>query len=374
MDDINNSTALVPLESGALVPLDDIEAAARAYAEKSKASTTRAAYAFWWSRFQTWCERRGVESLPAPMAAIVGWVTEIAKHGTGPRVVKRGRKDQKREVVLDGKPLSRSSISQAIAAIQSYHRDAGYELNRKDKALAQVLKGINRDKVEIDRQAEPLMAADLLKWLGTLNLALNWACRDRCLLTLGWAAALRRSELTGLDFEQLGDGTGFVRVDELGIKVTLVRSKVSQDKPETVVIPRSEVPEACEALAAWVERAQIEPGQPLFRPVSNGHTIGDRRLLAASVSRIVKRAYEDIAMANGRTQKEARDLAKKYSGHSLRAGFVTSAAQRNVPALKIGGHTRHKSLEMVLRYCREADKYNNSALTGVLHAKTEEAA
>jgi hypothetical protein len=87
---------------------------------------------------------------------------------------------------------------------------------------------------------------------------------------------------------------------------------------------------------------------------------------------------QDIAMQRaakgGKTkkeaEKEAKELAKRYSGHSMRAGFVTSAAQRNVPVLKIGAHTRHRSLEMVQRYCREADKFNNSALKGVLHAET----
>jgi integrase len=63
--------------------------------------------------------------------------------------------------------------------------------------------------------------------------------------------------------------------------------------------------------------------------------------------------------------EEATELIRRFSGHSLRAGFVTSAAAVDVPPLRIAQHTRHKSLEMVNRYCREADKYSRSALKGV---------
>jgi integrase len=181
-----------------------------------------------------------------------------------------------------------------------------------------------------------LKAADVRDLLAILKVERNIGCRNAALLTLGFGAALRRSELVGLDWQELGTETGFVRIDERGILITLARSKASQDKAETVVIPRTDFMAACEALEAWAARVPLQPGEPMFRAVNNRSQISAERLTAHSVSRIV------------------------FSGHSLRAGFVTSAAAVDVPPLRIAQHTRYKSLEMVNPYCREADKYNRS--------------
>jgi len=96
------------------------------------------------------------------------------------------------------------------------------------------------------------------------------------------------------------DDTGFVRIDERGILITLARSKASQDKAETVVIPRADLPEACEALDAWAKRAALQPGEPIFRAVNNRHQIAAERLMAHSVSRIVKKAMRDLARRRGK--------------------------------------------------------------------------
>jgi integrase len=79
----------------------------------------------------------------------------------------------------------------------------------------------------------------------------------------------------------------------------------------------------------------------------------------------------DIARKRGKTIEEAAALVRRFSGHSLRAGFVTSAAAVDVPPLRIAQHTRHKSLEMVNRYVRESDKYTRSALKGIFAPATE---
>jgi hypothetical protein len=114
------------------------------------------------------------------------------------------------------------------------------------------------------------------------------------------------------------------------------------------VIPRADFEPACEALEAWAARAQLQPGEPIFRAVNNRHVIATERLTAHSVSRIVKRAMRDIARKRGKTIEEAKETVRRFSGHSLRAGFVTSAAAVDVPPLRIAQHTRHKSLEMVM--------------------------
>src|SRR5262249_26241806 len=101
--------------------------------------------------------------------------------------------------------------------------------------------------------------------------------------------------------------------------------------------------------------------------VNNRHQVAAKRLTAHSVSRIVKRAMRDLARKRGKTIDEAKDLVRRFSGHSLRAGYATSAAAADVPALRIQQHTRHKSADMVARYVRESDKWSKSGLRGVLH-------
>jgi integrase len=356
--DTLTDTALIPLppEGGAEIALPEaLVERAKDYAKEALSARTREAYGRWQRDFARWCERHGRQALPASPETIAGWLTSLADG--------EGRK----------RPLARASINQALAAVTLAHRLAGYAFDRKHRVISMTWSGISRVKalVEVERQAAPFLAADVRDLLSVLDTHKNIGCRNAALLTLGFGAALRRSELVGLDWGQLGTGTGWVVIDERGILITLARSKASQDKAETVVIPRVDFLPACEALEAWAARAQLQPGEPIFRAVNNRHVISTERLTAHSVSRIVKRAMGQIARKRGKTIDEAKELVRRYSGHSLRAGFVTSAAAVDIPALRIAGHSRHKSLEMVSRYVREADKYSRSALKGVFAPATE---
>jgi integrase len=359
MDNLTNY-ALVPLppEGGAEIALPEaLVERARDYMAESLSPRTREVYGRWWRQFTGWAERHSRQALPASPETIAAWLTALADGAD------------------TGRPLARASINQALAAVTLAHRNAGWAFDRKHRVISMTWSGISRVKamVEIERQAAPFLAADVRDLLAILNVRRNIGCRNAALLTLGFGAALRRSELVGLDWQELGTGTGFVRIDERGILITLARSKASQDKAETVVIPRADFLPACEALEAWAARAQLQPGEPIFRAVNNRHVIAAERLTAHSVSRIVKRAMRDIARKRGKSIDEAKEMVRRFSGHSLRAGFVTSAAAVDVPPLRIAQHTRHKSLEMVNRYCREADKYSRSALKGIFRAAEEAA-
>jgi hypothetical protein len=112
------------------------------------------------------------------------------------------------------------------------HADRGWIANI-ERSLEGRLQ--HQSKTEIKRQAQPLL--DLKVLIGMLPPNIRADARDRALLTLGWAAALRRSELVGLDWKELGGGSGFVRSDDCGITLTLMTSKASQDQAESIVIP-----------------------------------------------------------------------------------------------------------------------------------------
>jgi len=150
-----------------------------------------------------------------------------------------------------------------------------------------------------------------------------------------------------LDWQKLGPGGGFVSVDERGIVVTLMASKASQDKSETIVVPRQHMPKACEALEAWAAFAKLEVGEPAFRPVDRHQKISTERLTDRSVARIVKARVKELAKQRGRSEAEAVEPVELISGHSLRAGYATSAAARNMPAYRIQSHTRHKPAQVV---------------------------
>jgi site-specific recombinase XerD len=313
---------------------------------------TREAYSRWWRVFDDWCERHGRQALPASPETVAAWLTALADGETD-----------------TGKPLARASINQALAAVTKAHRNAGHAFDRKHRAISMVWSGISRTKAmtEVERKASPLKAADVREALTMLNTNLNIGLRDAALIAVGFSGAMRRSELVGLDWLVLGTGIGFAKVSELGIEIVLARSKASQDRAVSIVIPRADAPQACETLEAWAERADLKPSDAIYRAVDNRNRISATRLTAQSVSHIVKRVARDLQHRRGKSKEEAAQLVATFSGHSLRAGFCSSAADADVPLQKIALHSRHKSLETCVGYIRQSEAWRKSALKGLLH-------
>ena len=189
--------------------------------------------------------------------------------------------------------------------------------------------------------------------------------RDRLLLALGFAAALRRSELVGLDWKRQGTGEGYLTQDHRGIVITLLSTKGGKGEPVEVIVPCADMPTACDALDEWAAIAKLEPGQPVFREVIKGGQIGAGRLSDRSVARIIKRRVRERTLELGRSEADADELASICSGHSLRAGFCTAAAIAGKPEWKIRSRSRHKTAELVARYVRTAEEWTDSGLKGV---------
>jgi site-specific recombinase XerD len=132
--------------------------------------------------------------------------------------------------------------------------------------------------------------------------------RDRTLLPVGFGGALRRSELVALDVEDIQE-------TETGLLVKIRGSKTDQERTGvTIAIARGDVACPAGALREWLDAAGIEVG-PIFRPIDKAGTMRPSRLTDRSVANIVK-AYAERAGFD----------ASAFSGHSLRAGFLTSAA------------------------------------------------
>lgn len=176
--------------------------------------------------------------------------------------------------------------------------------------------------------------------------------RDRALILVGFVAALRRSELVGLNVTDLSEHPN-------GMVIQLARSKTNQrgDVDELVVLPRGTLPRRCPvtALRTWLEAARIVDG-PLFRAVSKGNRALDRRLTAGVVNTVVQTAVVRAGLVED-------GQVGGYSAHSLRAGFVTYAHSRGASDRAIAHQTRHRSLHTVGTYIRVDTAWDDNAAT-----------
>ena len=167
--------------------------------------------------------------------------------------------------------------------------------------------------------------------------------RDRALLALGFAGAFRRSELCALEVADL------VEVAD-GLRVLIRRSKGDQEGAgQEVAIPRGYKLRPVEAVQTWLAAAEINTGF-VFRSVARGNRLSAAPLAADSASRIVK-AYAG---------KVGLDEAA-YSGHSLRSGFLTSAAEAGASIFKMMEQSRHKSMDTLRGYVRRVDLFKEHA-------------
>jgi integrase len=123
------------------------------------------------------------------------------------------------------------------------------------------------------------------------------------------------------------------------------------------------MPKAYQAIEAWATVARLKPGEAVSRPVDQFQIISIERLTDRSVSRIVKARVKALVRQRGRSKEEAKELVELISGHSLRAGYATSAAARNMPTYRIQSHTRHKSAQMVAGYIRDLTSGRNQVST-----------
>jgi len=210
------------------------------------------------------------------------------------------------------------------------------------------MRGIKRSKGTAQRQAKPLLKEDLFAVLERMGDRPK-DIRDKALLLLGFAGGFRRSELIGLDVEDIE----FVRQ---GMIVTLRRSKTDQEGAgRRIGVPFGRT-RWCpvKALEAWLQAAGITDGA-LFLVLDRHSQMKAKRLSGEAVSIILKE----------RLRQAALDPAH-YSGHSLRAGFATSAAMAGASILKIREQTGHATDAMLARYIREGDIFTDNASSAVL--------
>jgi integrase len=304
--------------------LEDLGAKAASYIEKSKAENTRRAYRADWQDFAAWCEKYRRTALPASPDTVAYYLADRSQE------------------------LKTSTLQRRLATIAEAHRAAGHELPTRHAQVKLVWAGIRREKGTAQAHVKPVLTKHIRLMVSCLPDSLL-GVRDRALLLLGFAGAMRRSELVALDVDDL-------TTDDEGLVVTIRKSKTDQaGEGRKIGIPKGEHEETCpvRAVQAWLELSSIGEG-PVFRSVNKHGRVLEQRLSGKSVAEVVKRSL----LGAGKS-------ARRFAGHSLRAGLITQAAIAGVSERAIQDQSGHKSLTVMRRYIRDGSLFRENAAAKV---------
>lgn len=234
-----------------------------------------------------------------------------------------------------------STLGRRVASIRYAHKLAGHETATDEERVKATMRGIRRSVGTVPHKKMPATAERVIAMTMAPGNDLK-ALRDRALLLFGFAGAFRRSELVALDLADLEQ-------TELGYRVIIRKSKTDQeDAGHTIAIVKGSVACPVDAMAKWLNAAGIAEGA-IFRSIRKGGSLG-KRLSAQSVAMIVK----------GHAERFGLDPAS-FGGHSLRAGFLTSAAKRGASIFKMVDQSRHRSVETLRGYVRDAEIFRDHA-------------
>jgi site-specific recombinase XerD len=304
------------------VPPSDAERA-RSYANAEKAAATRRAYGTDFLIFRAWCEERRLDSVPALPATVAAFLAHEASRN-----------------------VKASTIGRRVAAIRYAHKLAGLETPTDDERVKATVRGIRRTLGTARSKKTPATAERLLAMAANTGAGLK-GLRDRALLLLGFAGAFRRSELVALDVSDIEETPD-------GMKVTIRRSKTDQEgRGQIIAIPFGKIACPIAALKEWTAGAGIQSGA-IFRSVNRHGRVGGR-LTDQSVSDIVKEHAARLRLD-----------PQQFAGHSLRAGFLTSAASRGASIFKMMDVSRHRSVDTLRGYVRDAELFKDHAGAGLL--------
>ena len=297
--------------------------------KNSKAINTVRAYKSDFQDFGLFCVKNGFKNLPTEPKIVSLYLTYLSSND-----------------------VKISTIKRRLVSIGVIHKIKGHYLDTKHPIIIENLMGIKRRKGINQKAKKPLLINNLKQIIDVINKEKEAdlkKLRNKALLLIGFAGGFRRNELVSLNAEDLE----FVFE---GLKITLKKSKTDQfGEGFSKGIPYFDNSLYCpvKSLKNWLNISKINKG-PLFVRFSKGIKITNNRLSDQSVALIIK----DYLIRAGIDSKE-------YSGHSLRSGFATSAAEAGAEERSIMAITGHKSSEMVRRYIKEANLFKNNALNKI---------
>ena len=297
--------------------------------QSSKANNTVRAYKSDFNDFGIFCAQNGFKSLPSEPKIVSLYLTHLST-----------------------KDAKMSTLKRRLVSIGVIHKLKGHYLDTKHPAIIENIMGIKRRKGSIQKAKKPILINSLKLIIDAIdqqNKQVIKKFRDRSIILIGFSGGFRRNEIVSLDSDDLD----FVPE---GLKINIKRSKTDQfGEGFTKALPYFDSSQYCPvvSLKNWLDISKITSG-PVFRRFVKGSKLSENRLTDQTVALLIKE-YLNLAGID----------SKHYSGHSLRSGFATSAAESGVEERNIMAMTGHKSTEMVRRYIKEANLFKNNALNKI---------
>ena len=317
MPDVN-SPAVPALTEAGQAALD----AARALGRNAAAPATLRAYKADWTHYAAWCAAKGFTPVPAAPATVGAYLASL------------------------GDSHAPTTIRRRLAALGKMHRFNDLPWNPGHRDIQEPLQGLLRQHGRPVQKAAALTLPLLRQLVATCDRTARGR-RDRALLLIGFAGALRRSELVALQVEDVAVVAG-------GLRLRLLRGKTDQaGQGAEVGLPRGRHAETCpvRAFDEWQAVARRKAG-PLFRRVSTAGGIGEAALHPDAVRRI-------LAHRAGLAGLELAGV-ERLSAHALRVGFITEAYGKGVRDEDIMRHTRHRDLRTMRGYVQRAGLVDDS--------------
>ena len=297
--------------------------------QSSKAKNTVRAYKSDFRDFGIFCSQNGFNSLPSEPKIVSLYLTNLSK-----------------------KDVKMSTLKRRVVSIGVIHKLKGHYLDTKHPAIIENIMGIKRRRGSVQKGKKPLSINSLKLIIDVIdkqNKSNMKKLRDRSIILIGFSGGFRRNEIVNLDYDDLD----FVQE---GLKINVKRSKTDQFGEGFIkALPYFDNSQYCPvvSLKKWIEISKIKSGS-LFRRFIKGSRLSENRLTDQSVALLIKEYLELSGIDS-----------KNYSGHSLRSGFATAAAESGAEERSIMAMTGHKSTEMVRRYIKEANLFKNNALNKI---------
>lgn len=290
------------------------------------ARNTQLGYGYDVRMFAAWCKSFHRKAWPATTDTVLLYLTDLLKQGKKITTARRRK-----------------------CAIVHEHRAHGLTVPNTGE-IQELLHGAQRLRAEKPRQMRPLDVKELRKMSATLaGIGTSTALRDRALLVIGFASALRRSNLASLT---LAD----VEFCRQGVILQITREKQDQEGQGRLIgLARGRRPNTCpvRVLRAWLRVRGSKPG-PLFPRLNDAHR--GQAMDGECICRVVKRCVAAIGLDSA-----------NYGPHSLRAGFVTECGTRGVAESLVAHQTGHRNLQTLRVYFRRTELWrgNPSAQLGL---------
>jgi len=296
--------------------------------KSSKANNTRRAYRSDFKDFGAFCAKHGFKSLPTEPKIVSLYLTNLSKSS------------------------KISTLRRRLVSISMVHKLKGHYLDTKHPVIIENLMGIKRAKGSIQKGKKPILINHLKAIINVIDqqkVSEIKRARDKSIILIGFGGGFRRTELISIDHEDLE----FVQE---GVKITIKRSKTDQYGEGMIKgLPYFTNQNYCPVinLKKWLELSNIKSGS-IFRRFAKGSVLTNYRLTDQSVVLLIKNYLNLAGIENS-----------NYSGHSLRSGFATAAAESGADERSIMAMTGHKTTQMVRRYIREANIFKNNALNKI---------